>query len=111
MMGNYKPRSYMYIFLKSDIARITRKLATGGVTMDDLGSAGCCGVRPLDRENLCEVLAAGEARAKEKLQEAEAGFRKASREYLEKYRTLDDLCYLEARRVPRFCETKKNFYI
>lgn len=58
MIGNYKPLSYIYLFLKKDLERITRLLSTGGVKMADLGSAGCAGVRPLSRENLDEVLAA-----------------------------------------------------
>lgn len=58
MMGNYKPLSYIYLFLTKDLERITRLLSTGGVTMADLGSAGCAGVRPLDRKNLDAVLVA-----------------------------------------------------
>lgn len=56
-------------------------------------------------------LAACEKKKKELLEEARKKFVEELQDYIEKQRTLGDECYLEARRVPRFCKTKKFFYI
>ena len=56
-------------------------------------------------------LAACERKRKECLEEARKKFLEAMQEYIKKQRTLRDECYLEARRVPRFCRTKKFSYI
>lgn len=132
MMGNYKPRSYMYYFFEDDIASIYEKLQCGGVSMKDLGSAGCCGIQPLSRTNLNEVLAKKPeakseklAEAEEKLNEAQEDFDKAIERFFEqeaKIRqpawavdeglrkclqeevSLAQWCRAEARRVPRFCK-------
>ncbi|WP_304117869.1 hypothetical protein [Phascolarctobacterium succinatutens] len=56
-------------------------------------------------------LAACERKRKERLEEARKKFLEEMQDYIEKQRTLGDKCYLEARRVPRFCRTKKFSYI
>lgn len=56
-------------------------------------------------------LAACERKRKECLEEARKKFLEEMQDYIEKQRTLGDECYLEARRVPCFCKTKKIFYI
>lgn len=56
-------------------------------------------------------LAACESKRKECLEEARKKFLEEMQDYIEKQRTLGDECYLEARRVPRFCRTKKFSYI
>lgn len=62
MMGNYKPLSYIYYFLADELEQITYKLASDGITMADLGSCGCCGVRFLKRTELDNALAEYENR-------------------------------------------------
>lgn len=56
-------------------------------------------------------LAACERKRKECLEEARKKFFEEMQDYIEKQRTLRDECYLEARRVPHFCKTKKISYI
>lgn len=100
--------------------------------MKDLGSAGCCGIQPLSRTNLNEVLAKKPevkskklAEAEEKLNEAQENFDKeierffeqeakirqpawavdeALREFMQEDVSLAQWCAAEARRVPRFCK-------
>lgn len=132
MMGNYKPRSYMYYFFEDDIAGIYEKLQCGGVSMKDLGNAGCCGIQPLSRANLNEALTKQEKIRAEKLAEAENELAEAQenfdkeierffeqeakirqpawavdaglRECLQEEVSLAQWCREEARRVPRFCK-------
>lgn len=136
MMGNYKPLSYMYYFFEDDIADIYEKLQCGGVSMKDLGSAGCCGIQPLSRDNLNEALAKQEkiraeklAEAENKLAEAQENFDKeierffeqeakirqpawavdaGLREFMYMDVSLAQWCREEARRVPRFCKELGN---
>lgn len=100
--------------------------------MKDLGSAGCCGIQLLSRENLNEALAKQEKIKAEKLAEAENELAEAQenfdkelerflgqeakirqpawavdaglREFMYADISLAQWCAEEARRVPRFCK-------
>lgn len=67
--------------------------------MKDLGSAGCCGIQPLSRANLNEMLAKKPEAKTKKLAEAEEKLNEAQEEV-----SLAQWCQAEARRVPRFCK-------